>query len=164
MTDQDKTDFAAALNRLCIALRDKEPDVVQMRVYFDGLKDLDVELVTAAADRLGKLAEYFPKVADWRAMALRVERERREQLGQIMRERRLAGLPPICGECDDTGFAPLAETNRYARCECVKLRRLELLGRRPMPALPEARELNLAEATAELTSAVARLAAIKAMP
>jgi hypothetical protein len=77
MTDADEPAFLAAIARLAVALREREPDVVQLRVYFDALKDLEVEFVLAAADQLLR-REWFPKVSDWRNAAQAITRERRE--------------------------------------------------------------------------------------
>jgi hypothetical protein len=139
MTDADKPAFAQAMGRLCIALREKEPDAVQIRTYFAALGGLEVELVVAAADRIASTAEWFPKVPEWRSMTAKVERERLELQAEAIRKRRMAGEPPLCAECQDTGFAS-TDGQRFAHCGCRKLRRLEILGRRPMPALPEAHE------------------------
>lgn len=137
MTDTDKPAFASAVARLALGLREKEPDAAQMRIYFDAMKDLDVEMVTAAAETLMRSSEWFPKTSEWRAMAQKVEADRTLELEARLRKRMRAGEPPLCGECDDTGWYFKTATNRYARCACRDLRRLEILGRRPMPALPE---------------------------
>src|SRR5262245_19729272 len=122
MTESDKPAFVRAMGRLAVALREKKPDPIVLRVYFDGLKDLEVEFVVAAVERL-MLAAWFPKVSDWRAEAQRVERERREE--QVARLRRLP--QPLCEACSDTGWA--MTENGATRCDCATQRRLELLGR-----------------------------------
>jgi hypothetical protein len=53
-----------------------------------------------------------------------------------IRQRLKAGLPPLCAGCEDTGWARL-EDDRVKPCDCRRLRRLEILGRRPMPELTE---------------------------
>lgn len=126
MTESDRPAFVRAIGRLAVALREKKPDVVQLRVYFDGLNDLEVEFVVAAVERLMRAA-WFPKVSDWREAAQRVERERCEQ--QAARLRRLP--QPLCDACSDTGWA-LSE-NGATRCRCVAQRRRELLGRASPP-------------------------------
>lgn len=134
MTDQDKPAFAQAMNRLCIATRESEPDAIKMRVYYEALKALEIEFVVAAASALETGAEWFPKAKEWRDVAIKVERERTEDQRAFLRK-----LPsPLCLACNDTGWA-----NRGAgvvKCDCARQRRLELLGRRPMPALPAASE------------------------
>lgn len=135
MTDQDKPLFLQAFNCLVVALRDKEPDTVTLRVYFEALKDLEIEFVVAAAERLAKPRSdaWFPKAPEWGAMAQRIEHERLDQQRAILRK-----LPsPLCRACADTGWAS-DDQQRVKRCECQTMRRLEVLGRRPMPALPEA--------------------------
>lgn len=126
MTDADKTRFAQAFARLAIALREKDPDAIVLRVYFDGLRDLEIEFVVAAADRMMQTA-WFPKVSDWRQEAQRVERERAEEQRAHLRR-----LPqPLCEACGDTGWAMTA--TGVTRCPCAAQRRLELLGRAPTP-------------------------------
>lgn len=133
MTDSDKPAFLQALGRLAVALREKEPDVVQMRVYFDALRAYEIELVAAAAERLMS-GQWFPKAPEWLAQTVKLEHERLEEQRSVLRK-----LPsPLCLACDDTGFARDEATNRVTRCSCRELRRLEILGRRPMPCLPEA--------------------------
>ena len=106
-----------------------------MRVYFDGLRDLELEWVVAAAERLQATAAWFPKVGDWRAMAVKVEAERIEAHRAWLRR-----LPaPACACCADTGWARDAG-DRARPCACRTERRAEVLGRRPWPALPSASE------------------------
>lgn len=64
-------------------------------------------------------------------MAAKIERKRTEELRALQRK-----LPePLCLACEDTGWT--RSDNRVHRCDCAPLRRLEILGRRPWPALPE---------------------------
>lgn len=134
MTDLDKPEFAQAMNRLCVALREKDPDVVQMRVYFEALKDLDIELVTAASERLAQSAAWFPKTSEWRDAVVAVERER--VIAQQALLRKL--VAPLCRACRDTGWEPVGtDPDAVRRCDCQHQRRLEILGRSPWPELPE---------------------------
>jgi hypothetical protein len=131
VTDEDKPAFAAAMTRLAVALREKESDVVMMRVYFDALRDLEIEFVVLAAERFVTNGQWFPKVREWRAMAGRVETERRQAHRAL-----LSKWPtPLCDACADTGWIRNDE-NRVSRCGCHEMRRLEVLGRRAWPALP----------------------------
>jgi len=136
-------EFSKIFALLAVQLGDTQADEIKIRAFHKALEDLDVELVAMAAQRLGRSAlnangeAWMPKAPEWRAAAAKVERERIDQQHEIIRKRRLAGEAPLCAACDDTGFA-LVEANRYRRCECRELRRLEVLGRRPMPALPDA--------------------------
>ncbi len=161
MTDADKPAFAAAFGRLCIALREKEPDAASMRVYFEALRLWEIELVTAAALKLGTAVNdqgqaWFPKAGEWRAAVARLEADRIQQQKAI-----LSKLPePLCADCGDTGWA--REEDRVRPCRCRRLRRMELLGRRPMPTLPEATEEQ--SATIPIEAAVQALADLKGMP
>lgn len=133
MTDADKPAFARAIARLAVALREKDPDAVMMRVYFDTLRDIEIEFVVAAAERIVTSGQWFPKVTEWRATAARVETERRQAHRAL-----LSKLPtPLCDVCRDTGWMP-HDDGRVSRCDCYELRRLEVLGRRAWPALPAA--------------------------
>lgn len=130
MTDSDKPVFLQAFNRLAIALREKEPDTTTLRVYFDSLRDLEIEFIVAAMATL-TTREWFPKVSDWRAEAKKVERDRMDAQRRLLRT-----LPqPLCLACDDTGWERV--DNGVKPCACQLLRRLEVLGRAPWPVLPE---------------------------
>lgn len=133
MTLQDKPPFLQAMNRLAVALREKDVDTAALQVYFQALQDLEIEFLVAAADRLAKTATWFPKVPEWRDLAVTIERERIDAQRAVLRK-----LPtPLCLACGDTGW-DRTDDDRVHRCSCVALRRLEILGRRPMPELPEA--------------------------
>lgn len=147
MTDADKKPFATAMAKLAVALRELAPDVVQMRIYFEALQDLELEFVTEAAERLMVNAAWFPKVSEWRAAAVHVERERLDAQRAFLRR-----LPaPLCAACTDTGWKPDGDGVR--QCECRQQRRLELLGRRPWPALPEGQAVSSAHDDGALTDA-----------
>ena len=111
MTEADKPAFLQALARLAVALREPEPDVVQLRVFFEAMKDLDVELIAMAATQLAKESAWFPKTSEWRAMAAKIERKRTEELRALQRK-----LPePLCLACEDTGWT--RSDNRVHRYE-----------------------------------------------
>lgn len=123
---------------LAMQLRFSDADGPTARAYYKALDDLELEFVAMAAQRFAKQVNadgeaWFPKTGEWRAMAAKVEHERTEELRLRLRKLRT----PICAVCGDTGFALNSDTNRASRCDCQKLRRLEILGRRPMPTLPE---------------------------
>jgi len=140
MTDTDKPAFLQAIGRLAVALRAEAPDTLLMQTYFFTLKDLEIEFVVAAAERLMVTTQWFPKTSEWREAALRLEAERREEQRAFMRK-----LPsPLCAACSDTGWAR-DENDRVHRCACTTSRRLELLGRQPWPALPEAPHVEKSE-------------------
>jgi len=135
MTNADRSTFRQVHARLAVALRETEPDLAQLRVYFAALSDLDVEFVVAAADRLMTTSSWFPKVGEWRQMARAIERDAIEA-----QRARLRKLPaPLCSSCRDTGWRQCDDANRVTRCACATQRRLEVLGRVP-PSLPAAGE------------------------
>lgn len=123
--------FADIFALLAVQLRQTDADEVTIRAYFKALQDIEPELLAMAATRLADTAEWFPKTSEWREAAARIERERTDELAARLRK-----LPkPLCSACDDTGWARVGEG--VSKCDCRTLRRLEVLGRRPMPALPE---------------------------
>lgn len=130
-------DFADVFALLALQLQATHADEAMGRAYHAALQDIEPELVKMAADRLGRHAlnaqgeAWFPKAPEWRAMARKVEQDRADLQRAILRN--LPGR--LCLACDDTGWSRNPETNRVSRCDCVDLRRLEVLGRRPMPAL-----------------------------
>jgi len=129
-------EFTPVFARLALALRATDADAVTAKTYFAVLKDLEVEFIVMAASRLAASAEWFPKTSEWRAMARQVERDRLNELRARLRQ-----LPvPLCRECEDTGWRR-DRADRVSPCDCRKLRRLEILGRRPMPALPDISEV-----------------------
>jgi hypothetical protein len=134
MTLQEFTDVFAPL---AIQLRATDADEATIRVYYAALKDLELEFVQMAATTLATKAEWFPKTSEWREAAVIEEINRLGlQKARIM-ARQKACLPPLCAACDDTGWRRSMIETAVVKCECRHMRRLEVLGRRPMPALPE---------------------------
>ena len=122
--------FAKIFAVLAEQLRATDTDDATIRAYFLALKDLEPELVAMAAQRLAKTATWFPKTSEWLDMTRAVERDRVEAQRLFLR-----GLSqPLCLACDDTGWESCGDGVRP--CACRSLRRLEVLGRRPWPALP----------------------------
>lgn len=122
--------FSEIFALLAVQLRCTDAEDATVRAYHMALKDIEPEFVAMAAHRLARTAEWFPKTSEWREMAMTVAKDRRAELADRMRK-----LPaPLCAACDDTGWE-LAADGRAKRCACVRLRQLEILGRRPMPAL-----------------------------
>jgi len=132
--------FSEIFALLAVQLRFTDADEATIRGYFRALSDIEPELIALAAERFSLGATlvdgvvWFPKAPEWRAMARKVEKDRHEELDAILRRRRFAG-EELCRTCDDTGWMKNA-AGRVERCDCRELRRLEVLGRRPMPSLP----------------------------
>lgn len=132
--------FSEIFALLAVQLRFTDADETAIRGYYRALSDIEPELIAMAAQRFALGASitdgqaWFPKAPEWRAMAAKVEKDRREELDVILRKRRFAG-EELCRACDDTGWARL-ESGGVEPCECRKARRLEVLGRRPLPTLP----------------------------
>jgi len=131
-------DFSQIFAVLAVQMRFTDADEVTIRAYFDVLKDIEPEFVQWAAESMarrggseGDQPHWFPKSSEWRAAARRIEADRSRELRARLRQ-----LPePACRACEDTGWAPCGQGVR--RCSCDAIRRLEVLGRRPFPALPE---------------------------
>jgi hypothetical protein len=124
------SEFSKVFALLALQLRDTDADEATIRGYFEALKDLESEFLQMAATRLAKNAKWFPKTSEWRALTLKIEAERIDQQRAVRRD-----LPEhLCLSCDDTGWE-LVE-GRVRPCDCAKLRRLEVLGRKSLPALP----------------------------
>lgn len=132
------SDFASVFAVLAVQLRATDADEITIKSYYEPLKDLELEFVQMAAVEMAKQGgshgdnpHWFPKSSEWRALAWKVERDRIAEQREILRK-----LPaPLCQACDDTGW-DRSDDDRVHRCDCRTLRRLEVLGRRPMPALP----------------------------
>lgn len=139
MTPNDKSRFLQAINRLAVALREKDLDLPQMQVYFEALADLPVELVTEAGRRLEQTAQWFPKPSEWREAVALLLRERLEAQRDWLRK----APRPLCATCEDTGWEALAlvekgaPVRRVKPCGCRAQRRAELLGTVAVPELPE---------------------------
>lgn len=130
--------FAEIFALLAVQLRFADADEATIRGYFEALKDLEPELVAMAAKKFGASAEWFPKASEWRESVHLIEHQRTEELRAHLRR-----LPAyLCTGCQDTGWAHDEATNSVSPCGCRRLRRLEVLGRRPWPALPESTEAS----------------------
>lgn len=138
------TEFSAIFVVLANQLQFADADEARIRAYYLALKDLEPEFVAMAAQRMGQHGgsittkvdqspHWFPKTSEWRVEAAKVEHERTAALRAVLRKL----LTPLCAACDDTGW-DRTQDDRVVPCECRKLRRLEVLGRRPFPALPSA--------------------------
>lgn len=153
--------FAPLFATLAMQLRASDADEPTAKMYFKVLKDEPAELVALAADRLAKTAEWFPKTSEWLACDRAIEHERADLQRRAVKARQKFGLPPLCADCEDTGFRRLP-TARVTPCDCQGLRRLEILGARPLPALPSGPEPSDA-LDPRVDAAVKQLAASKGM-
>lgn len=161
-------EFSQIFALLAVQLRATDADEATVRGYFKAMDDLEFEFVAAAAQRLAKGAAlndqgeaWFPKAPEWRAMAAKVEQDRRRELDAVIRQRRIANAP-LCIACEDTGWTLSVPRNRYHRCACRTTRQLEVLGRRPMPTLGDAPPDALA-ASVDVGAITTTLARLKGM-
>jgi hypothetical protein len=75
--------FAEIFALLAVQLRQTDADEALIRGHHEGLQDLEPELLKAAAARLARTAEWFPKTSEWRAAAEAIRRERRRPAGAL---------------------------------------------------------------------------------
>jgi hypothetical protein len=149
-------EFADVFAVLAVQLRDRDADRVTIEAYYEAMKDLEVEFVRWAAERFASKGDgWFPKAPDWRAAAMKVEADRTEEVKARLRKR----AEPLCLACGDTGWERDAKLDAVKRCACASIRRLEVLGRRPMPALTE----GAARTVAVDADAVAKSLAVHAV-
>lgn len=131
------SEFSNVFGVLALQLRCTDADEAMVRAYYKALEHVDLELVQMAAKRFAMMPgdnhAWFPKTAEWLETVEVIVTQRAEELRGRLRARR----EPLCLECSDTGWAYVS--GGVKRCACQDLRRLEIIGRRPMPALPEAR-------------------------
>jgi hypothetical protein len=128
--------FAAVFVRLALQLR-AEADAPTIQAYYTALHDVDLELLVMAAEEFARTPRpdggpWFPPTPEWRERAQVIEQRRTAELRDRIRSQRV----PLCAICGDTGFARDDQTNTVTPCGCRAVRRDEILGRRPMPALP----------------------------
>lgn len=133
-------EFSQIFAPLALQLQATHADEAMIRAYYMALKDVPAEFLAMAAQRMAKRGgavegdnrHWFPKTSEWLDCAAKIEAERIEKQRELLRK-----LPrPLCRSCDDTGWEPCGDGVRP--CACRTVRRLEVLGRRPWPALPEA--------------------------
>lgn len=98
-----KTAFSKIFNRLCVALREKDTDAATLRVYYDALKDVPLEAVSAGADALKKEPgrKWFPTTGEWRHAA---DVALKEQLRHAIPAARREPWTHECDGCEDTGW------------------------------------------------------------
>lgn len=68
MIGSDRLNFDRALTKLAIVTREKLSDEIY-EVYFDALKDVEIEPILYAVGQLTKTAKFFPKVGEIRELA-----------------------------------------------------------------------------------------------
>ncbi len=134
--------FSEVFALLAVQLRATDVDEATIRGYFEALKDLEPEFVAVAAQMMakqggavaGENVHWFPKTSEWRTWAARAEAERLQMLNARLLALHKAGQV-LCVACDDTQWEPAGRG--YRPCACRLMRRLEVIGRRPLPLLPE---------------------------
>jgi len=103
MTNTDILRFGQAFNRLAVALRLPvgEVDAAMQQVYFDALCDFSIEAIEAAAERLTRTSQWFPKTSEWRIAA---SEARIQTLVKELPASREEPWHDECGACHDTGW------------------------------------------------------------
>jgi hypothetical protein len=77
VADTDVVRFKVAFNRLAVETRlpADQADMATQRIYFEGLSEWPIEAVEDAAREIGKKAEWFPKLKEWRDAVKVVRRD-----------------------------------------------------------------------------------------
>lgn len=103
MTVADKPQFLQAINRLAVALREKDLDMAQMHVYFEALEQIPIEAVTASAHALAKEPgrRFFPTSGEWVQAA---QLASIEALRNTLPAGRAEPWHHTCDLCQDTGW------------------------------------------------------------
>lgn len=107
MIATERLEFAQAFNRLAVSTRlaTGEADAAMQQIYWDGLEDLPIDAVSAAAESLAKASVWFPKVAEWREASYAVQIQERLKLPPGREE----PWHYDCEVCEDSGW-------EYHRC------------------------------------------------
>lgn len=160
-------EFANIFGILALQLQNRDADEAMIRAYFVALQDVPLELAQLAAvqfaGQMGDNGAWFPKTAEWKAAARKIEADRVAVIEETLRKRRQV-RQPLCFACEDTSWVQGTD-NRVTRCSCREQRRLEAIGRRPLPALPSVMELPPDPIAAEKIQAlVKQLANQRHMP
>lgn len=131
--------FSEIFALLAVQLRFSDADEATIRGYYRAMKDLEPELVAMTAEDMahrggasGDSPHWFPKTSEWVDAVQQLARKRQELLTARIRELHKRGIE-LCTACADTGWEMHGDGAKP--CSCRKLRRLEVLGRLPMPEL-----------------------------
>ncbi len=130
-------EFAPIFVQLAMQLRYTAADEPDIRAYYAALEDLDTTFVAMAATAFARRPSdtaWFPKTPEWRAEVAKVIDARRKLQAEAIRARLLAGQPPLCACCEDTGWQP--GPSGVQRCACRRDRWREIQGLLPMPTAP----------------------------
>lgn len=122
MTASEKPAFRAEIVRAGAAFQTPVDDAL-MAVYFDALRDLDLDVVREAFTDCVLVLKWFPKVADLRDASEGVKIRRESQLTK----RLIAASPKTdrlyaydCQDCEDTGFVRGLSCPGDGRCAVAK--------------------------------------------
>lgn len=124
--------FAEVFAILAMQLRAGDTTDVTIQAYYKILRDVNLELVKLAAEYIARNEQYFPKTSEWLDRTRRLYFERHEQQRELIQRLHRQGKE-LCESCSDTGWRREQGTSSVKPCECVNIRRDELLGRRALP-------------------------------
>ena len=130
MTIEQFTNIYAVL---ALQLQASDTDTPSIRAYYRVLKDFEPALLQLAAEQLAATSTWFPKSSEWLKTALVIKQERRTKQQHAIQQLHRQGIE-LCEQCSDTGW--LRDANgRASQCPCQDVRRAEILGVKPLPAL-----------------------------
>lgn len=118
---------------LALQLAAPNPDNAAIRAYYRVLKDCEPALLQLAAEELSKTAAWFPKSSEWLKATVAIKQARLSSQRETLRQLHRRGLE-LCEHCSDTGWTRDA-SDHVSQCACQELRRAEIVGVKPLPAL-----------------------------
>ncbi len=130
MTIEQFTDIYAVLS---LQLNAPNNDGPAVRAYYRVLKDFEPALLQLAAEELAMTSTWFPKSSEWLKAAVAIKHARRSSQQRTLSELHRRGIE-LCEQCSDTGWTRDA-SGRASPCACQELRRAEIVGVKPLPAL-----------------------------
>ena len=125
--------FAAIYSVLGLQLQAADPSIVAVRAYYRVLQQIEPALLQLAAEQLAATARWFPKSSEWLRAALAIQQARRASQRDTIRQLHRRGID-LCDSCRDTGWVCDA-ADRVSPCPCQDVRRAEIVGAKPLPAL-----------------------------
>lgn len=124
MKPSDAVEFAALVRRLDVAF-DKPSNNEKRDEYYQGLRDVPIELLRDAVSAHVRQGKYYPRIADLRNLVDDAQPEHKPKRPPP-EAYAIDGEPTyVCTACEDTGWRFVTErTDKTApvarRCECHK--------------------------------------------
>lgn len=105
--------FAAAMSRMSLQLRQTDPDKITLAAYWEVLESLPMRAIESACRSLARTATYYPTSADiYKAASESMHAEQQA----AMRLRHIPSDHARCRECSDTKWIPMTCSGRKSEC------------------------------------------------